>query len=98
VDTQTDENNCGACGVMCTGGNQCTGGACGCPPGLKSCGNQCTNTDVDRNNCGACGTVCANGQACLSGACSAPGLDGGLDSGLTLPDAGKDASLPDAAH
>jgi hypothetical protein len=89
VDTQTDENNCGACGVVCTGGNQCTGGACACPPTLSSCGNQCTNKQVDRNNCGACGNVCSSDQRCVGGTCTGK-TDAGVDSGVS------DAGLIDA--
>ena len=32
VNTQTDSNNCGACGNKCTGGDICSFGSCGPPP------------------------------------------------------------------
>jgi hypothetical protein len=31
VDARFDENNCGACGVVCPGNRQCNNGTCGPP-------------------------------------------------------------------
>ena len=52
VNTNTDPNNCGACG------NSCNGFSC--------CNGQCTDTSADQNNCGACGAVCAPSQQCIT--------------------------------
>jgi len=52
VNTNSDPNNCGACG------NSCNGFSC--------CNGQCTDTSADQNNCGACGAVCAPSQQCIT--------------------------------
>ncbi len=85
VDTNTDPNNCSACGRVCMTANgtpSCMNGVCGigmCNAGYQNCSgnpaNGCnvdTNTDV--NNCGGCGNTCAgveNATAiCTNGSCS----------------------------
>jgi hypothetical protein len=50
VNTQADNNNCGACGNVCT--LTCRKGVCGCPPGTQYC-----------RNCDFCGTKCP--RSCL---------------------------------
>ena len=75
VNTQTDSNNCGACGMYCSGasGMYCWNGKCtSCPNGQSYCNGSCTNTQTDSNNCNTCGKVCPSGQYCYSGACAAP--------------------------
>jgi sugar lactone lactonase YvrE len=57
--TNTDPNNCGACGKECG-----PGGAC-CP---SANGSFCANILYDGNNCGECGHSC-NGVACQQGLC-----------------------------
>jgi len=37
VNTQTDEDNCGGCGIVCPQGKTCTDGRCECPPGEPNC-------------------------------------------------------------
>jgi cysteine-rich repeat protein len=71
ANTQTNINNCNACGVICGvvahGTRACVAGVCGigtCNAGFSDCDgpghpNGCeTNTATNVNNCGSCGTVC----------------------------------------
>lgn len=92
VDSKSDPNNCGACGMKCAGfpnampacdGSACTIGTCNA--GYKDCDNKpqngCeTHTDADANNCGACGNVCKpviNGSGgCANGACGVGACSG----------------------
>jgi hypothetical protein len=55
LNTQTDEANCGACGVACLTGESC-------------CGGKCVDLLRDRANCGSCGKRCRKGT-CLKGHC-----------------------------
>ncbi len=77
---QTDANNCGGCGFVCSQQNAteaCVSGACNvvsCSPGYANCdmnpSNGCEiNTQSDNNNCGSCGLACAVGHNCVSGSC-----------------------------
>jgi hypothetical protein len=78
IQTATDPNNCGNCGMKCAGANVMTNGcansACtvvACNPGFANCngvpGDGCEiNTNTDKNNCGTCGHACGN---CVNGAC-----------------------------
>ncbi len=75
ANTQTDPQNCGACGKACGAAEICAAGVCAipCEAGAKACGATCVDTTTDLANCGSCGTVCAGGAAakCTTGACSA---------------------------
>jgi hypothetical protein len=78
VNLQTDESNCGVCGVECPSGDTCSNGMC-CGAGLTNCDGTCLNVNGnDRNNCGSCGRRCANSgcgiaglgaQSCSGGVC-----------------------------
>ena len=81
VDGQSDPNNCGGCGNVCTspvnGSGACNGGSCGitCNTGYVACAGVCVNGQSDPSNCGGCGVGCnppvANGTAsCAAGACA----------------------------
>jgi hypothetical protein len=88
VDTSTDVNNCGGCGIACTNANgttSCSAGACVpvCAVGYDDCDGDPTNgceanTDADINHCGTCNNVCtvSNGTAaCTVGTCTVGGCD-----------------------
>jgi hypothetical protein len=55
LNTQTDEANCGACGIACATGQTC-------------CSGKCVSLLRDRANCGACGKRCRKGS-CVNGRC-----------------------------
>lgn len=67
--TAEDPRSCGACGVLCRAGQQCSAGACVCQPGLTECTGECIDLSTDPRNCGACGTRCNAGDACSDGKC-----------------------------
>jgi hypothetical protein len=75
IDLREDDNNCGACGVVCSG---CSNGQCPppepvCIPELTNCGGICTDLARDEWNCGACGNSCPIGSFCEGGACVSSG-------------------------
>lgn len=86
VNTQTDFNNCGGCGLTCSSLSSnatsmtCSAGACcaqSCAAGYTLCGCNCVNTNTDPNNCGGCGpsTSCFGGPPatyCSNGNCICP--------------------------
>jgi hypothetical protein len=82
--TDSDENNCGACGNECPAGEGCDdgrcctreGNACGetaecCFGGTLTtcCDGACIDTFRDGSNCGGCGTACPSGDICFNGEC-----------------------------
>ena len=71
INTQTDNANCGACGVACGPGQACSQGMCAatCGRGMSNCAGVCMNTQTDNANCGACGMACGPGQRCSQGQC-----------------------------
>jgi hypothetical protein len=76
VDTNTDANNCGGCGIVCGQGTTCDVGACKCPiQGQVYQNGQCqcpTGTELssDGSAClaqcppGTAGQTCPGGEAC----------------------------------
>jgi hypothetical protein len=74
---QTDVNNCGSCGTVCSIGDACFAGTCAlrCPPGLVNLSGSCVDEQTDTSDCGGPGgpsNVCSAGQVCTSGSCSTP--------------------------
>lgn len=71
IPTSVDPNNCGGCGVRCSAGQACSGGACSdrCLPGLSICAGSCVDLQSDSRHCGVCGTTCAMGEGCVAGRC-----------------------------
>jgi hypothetical protein len=59
INTTTDNNNCGACGEVCSGGT-CQNGKC-CPTGQTNCGGTCVDLTTNPDHCGACMNDCGNG-------------------------------------
>ena len=88
---QTNANNCGACGKVCSLPNAtsaCVNGSCqvsACSGGHSDCdgnsANGCeSNIQNDVSNCGACGRVCAFPHAtagCMNGNCTIAGCSAG---------------------
>jgi hypothetical protein len=62
TDLSIDHGNCGACGLSCGLGSNCTVGVCteACPRGgMTVCNGVCVDLLTDIMNCGACGNACA---------------------------------------
>ncbi len=74
TNTDTDPDNCGACGNQCTSGASCSNGRCLCPGGQTLCNGTCVNTSTDPKNCGTCGKLCGTAYTlpttCSAGVCA----------------------------
>ncbi len=73
---QTDNQNCGKCGVKCGANEVCSNGACqsSCDMSQTLCGTDggtpyCANVQTDNGNCGNCGIKCTGLQSCTMGVC-----------------------------
>lgn len=83
TNTNTDPNNCGTCGKVCSANNatsRCLNGFCAldrCDTGFRDCDGVYSNgceifVGGDVNNCGDCGAICMISNAnpkCVSGQC-----------------------------
>ena len=92
VNTQTDPNNCGGCGVKCALANASAtlhDGACtiaSCTNGFADCDKNPSdgcevNIDNDPNNCGGCGNACSLPHAtanCSGGVCGVSSCTAGF--------------------
>src|SRR6185437_3722175 len=92
VNTQNDNQNCGACGKVCGSSSTCQNGACACSGGLLSCSGSCVASNTD--NCGSCNNKCSSGQVCNNGQCSSAGCG----AGSMMCSDGACSSNTDAAH
>lgn len=81
VNTDIDEDNCGACEMGCGATQECCGGSCNpvdvcagcaedCGAGESCCATECVDTQTDRFNCGGCGIACGAGSVCCAGTCT----------------------------
>jgi hypothetical protein len=73
IDTQTDPNNCGSCGVQCGPNSACTQSECVCDVGFDDC-NETPGCETDISsepNCGGCGVTCFDDNECTADLCSA---------------------------
>lgn len=77
TDPDSDDNNCGSCGVVCSSGTICDSGSCECADPMQTlCSGTCINTSNDSSNCGACGRRCSSvmrRSTCQAGSCVCPG-------------------------
>ena len=102
ANTQTDWNNCGACGHRCATNDTCSCGQCTAPcgAGQSACCGKCIDTASDPYNCGQCGNECfppsggnVTGVAkCENSRCTftCPVPEGGAEAG-TIVACGADA-------
>lgn len=69
TNTQSDVNNCGACGNVCKTNHSCVDSTCvlTCEEteSVKICGDECVDlTAANNNHCGSCGNRCNDTQKC----------------------------------
>ncbi|MEZ4407965.1 MAG: hypothetical protein R3A52_16040 [Polyangiales bacterium] len=99
INTQNDNNNCGACGNVCPGGQRCSAGTCvsTCPSGQVACGSSCVTTATDPDHCGGCSMVCSNNniaaRTCTASACSGACSTGFADCNSNLRSDGCEVNL-----
>jgi len=64
--TNTNKDNCGACGNACTSGQSCTSGVCTCPSGQHLVNGICENLDCGPDTVYDCGV----GPFCVAKGCT----------------------------
>ncbi len=67
VSLLTDPNNCGDCGIQCTGDQACSAGKCmdDCQTPLVKCSNECVDPFSDHRYCGM-DESCIGGEDCIA--------------------------------
>jgi hypothetical protein len=92
TDPRFDVNNCGGCGLACTGGRSCQNGTCGCSAMQVDCNGTCRFLSSDPDNCGDCGRVCPSGtRLCSGNSCQSCEVAGLAECGSTCVDLRSDA-------
>lgn len=71
IDTQQNQEHCGACGNVCSAGLLCRDGKCQCSTQQTLCGGKCIDVSSDIAHCGQCNNPCVQGQLCRNGQCGA---------------------------
>lgn len=82
--TSIDSNNCGGCGIVCSGDQRCDNGVCACPSGDVECNGLCTDLSFDDQDCGACGHACDPGLVCIGGQCECADVGQALCNGACI--------------
>lgn len=73
VDTQSDPDHCGGCGMQCGAGAWCDQARCTCSQPQTWCPRGgCADLTRDPANCGTCGNVCPATARCEMGRCVTP--------------------------
>jgi hypothetical protein len=68
--TRSDEDHCGDCTTVCSGGTQCSGSQCTCPSGTLDCGGGCEDITQNAAHCGSCANACDGAtEACVNRQC-----------------------------
>lgn len=94
ANTQSDNQNCGGCGIACGTGMVCQSGACANACAASDGGLEtlcmpdagppyCADTNSDNDNCGSCGMMCTGSESCISGVCKTTGDAGSCDGNYT---------------
>lgn len=91
VDTLSDPQNCGGCGMACLAGAVCSNGMCEvrCAAGLVKCDGRCVDPRTNNAFCGASGQCdgvnagenCGRGLFCIRGRCETVCPPGQLNCG-----------------
>jgi len=71
VDTFSDPDNCGGCGIACGPGKVCQLAECQdtCFAGYTACDGACVSLSSDDLHCGSCDNYCSGDQHCGNNAC-----------------------------